>query len=77
MIKAIIFDLDGVLVDIKEIHYKALNESLGDEYKITWDEHISTYDGLKTKDKLKLISEKKNLPIQSHNDIWKKKTNSN
>jgi HAD superfamily hydrolase (TIGR01509 family) len=73
MIKAIIFDLDGVLVDIKEIHYKALNESLGDEYKITWDEHISTYDGLKTKDKLKLISEKKNLPIQSHNDIWKKK----
>ena len=28
MIKLIIFDLDGVLVDAKEIHYQALNTAL-------------------------------------------------
>ena len=28
MIKLIIFDLDCVLVDAKELHYKALNEAL-------------------------------------------------
>ena len=48
MIKFIIFDLDGVLVEAKEIHYKSLNLALGDKYKITIEEHLSTYDGLKT-----------------------------
>ena len=28
MTKLIIFDLDGVLVDAKEIHYNALNKAL-------------------------------------------------
>ena len=28
-IKLIIFDLDGVLVEAKNIHYDALNEALG------------------------------------------------
>lgn len=29
MIKAILFDLDGVLVDARELHYEALNMALG------------------------------------------------
>ena len=37
MIKFVIFDLDGVLVEAKEIHYEALNEALGEKYMITWD----------------------------------------
>jgi beta-phosphoglucomutase-like phosphatase (HAD superfamily) len=28
MIKGLIFDLDGVLVDTKDIHFQALNEAL-------------------------------------------------
>ena len=35
MIKLVLFDLDGVLIDAKEIHYQALNNALSDEYKIT------------------------------------------
>ena len=44
-IKLIIFDLDGVLVEAKKIHYDALNKALGSKYFINWDEHLSTYDG--------------------------------
>ena len=41
-IKLIIFDLDGVLVEAKQIHYEALNEALGEKYAISWNEHLST-----------------------------------
>ena len=37
MIKLIIFDLDGVLVDIKKIHFESLNQALrevGEEFVI-------------------------------------------
>ena len=72
-IKLIIFDLDGVLVVAKNIHYEALNEALGDKYAISWNEHLSTYDGLKTTQKLDMLSEKKGLPIDIHSDIWENK----
>ena len=72
-IKLIIFDLDGVLVEAKNIHYEALNEALGDKYAISWNEHLSTYDGLKTTQKLDMLSEKKGLPIDIHSDIWENK----
>ena len=38
MIKLIIFDLDGVLVDARELHYEALNralDSIDSKYVIT------------------------------------------
>ena len=62
-IKLIIFDLDGVLVEAKNIHYDALNEALG-EYAISWNEHLSIYDGLKTTQKLQMLTDKKGLPIE-------------
>ena len=46
MIKLIIFDLDGVLVEAKEIHYDALNIALGNKYEISIEEHLTKYDGL-------------------------------
>ena len=49
--KLVIFDLDGVLIDSKELHYEALNEalrSIGSEFEITPREHATKYDGLST-----------------------------
>jgi HAD superfamily hydrolase (TIGR01509 family) len=73
MIKFIIFDLDGVLVEAKEIHYEALNESLGDKYMITWDEHLSRYDGLKTSQKLEMLTKDKDLPAELYDEVWMNK----
>ena len=74
-IKLIIFDLDGVLVEAKNIHYEALNEALGEDYAISWNEHLSTYDGLKTFQKLDILSKEKNLPTVSHQYVWDLKQN--
>lgn len=76
MIKLIIFDLDGVLVDSREIHFLALNkalEELGNEYVISQKEHLTQYDGLSTKKKLALLSQEKGLPETKHAVIWKRK----
>jgi beta-phosphoglucomutase-like phosphatase (HAD superfamily) len=70
MIKLIIFDLDGVLVDIKNLHFNALNVALGKKYEINWDDHLSLYDGLKTKQKLQMLSKRKGLPTEDHENIW-------
>ena len=72
-IKLIIFDLDGVLVEAKNIHYEALNSALGDEFAISWNEHLSVYDGLKTRQKLNMLSDKKGLAKDEHNKVWLKK----
>jgi len=72
-IKLIIFDLDGVLVEAKNIHYEALNKALGKEYSIEWNEHLSTYDGLKTNQKLEILTKDKHLPIEKYSIIWNKK----
>jgi HAD superfamily hydrolase (TIGR01509 family) len=69
-IKFVIFDLDGVLVEAKEIHYEALNEALGEKYMITWDEHLSRYDGLKTSQKLEMLTKDKGLPVKLYDEVW-------
>ncbi len=76
MIKAIIFDLDGVLVDARELHYEALNRALAsidNKYVINRDEHLSTYDGLPTTKKLNMLSKKKKLPKELHEEVWRLK----
>lgn len=74
MIKAIIFDLDGVLVDATEWHFEALNDALKlFGYEIDLEEHLNTYNGLPTVEKLKLMSEKKGLPVGLHEIIKKMK----
>lgn len=71
--KLIIFDLDGVLVDAKKIHYNTLNEALGEKYSISWNEHLSIYDGLKTSQKLSILTKEKGLPVELHSKIWERK----
>jgi HAD superfamily hydrolase (TIGR01509 family) len=76
MTKLIIFDLDGVLVEAKQIHYDTLNEALkevGNEYVITEAEHLSTYDGLKTNQKLDMLTKAKGLPKDVHEQVWNRK----
>ena len=55
--KAILFDLDGVLVDACEWHYIALNKALKSfNYpEITEFEHKNIFNGLPTLVKLKLL----------------------
>ena len=72
MVKLIVFDLDGVLVEAKNIHYDALNKALG-EYAISWNEHLLTYDGLKTFQKLDMLTKEKGLPVEKHQRIWEDK----
>ncbi len=71
--KLIIFDLDGVLVEAKTIHFDAFNEALGPKYSINWNDHLSKYDGLKTNQKLEMLTKDKGLPIELYKQIWDEK----
>ena len=76
MKRLVLFDLDGVIVDTKQVHYEALNDAISQvnpKYIITEAEHISRYDGLKTLTKLNMLSEEKGLPYTDHQEIYKYK----
>jgi len=69
-IKAIIFDMDGVLIEAKEWHFESLNRALGlFGMEISRHEHLVTYDGLPTKKKLEMISLERGLSYKLHNFI--------
>ena len=73
MVKLIIFDLDGVLADARELHYLSLNralEQVDNQYTIGKEEHLSTYDGLPTMKKLQLLTKNKNLSEKYYTQIW-------
>ena len=72
----VIFDLDGVLIESRDLHYHSLNsalEKVGSQYTITREEHLSTYDGLNTTRKLELLSQDKGLDKKFFNKIWEDK----
>jgi len=76
MIKLIVFDLDGVLVETKKLHYEAFNKALRDvdtKYEITLEEHLSKYDGLSTRKKLDLLGCEKGLSGMEFERIWMRK----
>ena len=69
-IKAVIFDMDGVLIDAKEWHFIALNRALQlFGLEITRQAHLSEFDGLPTRTKLDIISRTKSLPRALHSFI--------
>lgn len=78
MNKLVIFDLDGVLMDSRELHYEALNRAIkqvtnSHNYIISREEHLSKYDGLNTTKKLQMLTQDKSLDIDYYDDIWKEK----
>ena len=76
MVKLILFDLDGVLVETKHLHYQSLNDAIkeiDEKYIITPNEHLSVYDGLKTTEKLQILTRQKGLPVELYDRIWRRK----
>ncbi len=70
MIKAVIFDMDGVLIEAKDWHYEALNRALRlFGHEISRYAHLSTYDGLPTSRKLEMLSIESELPRALHGFI--------
>ena len=68
--KAIFFDMDGVLVDARDLHYEALNAALAPfGLPISRDAHLTTFDGLSTRQKLVILSETLGLPTGLHDLI--------
>lgn len=66
-IKAVLFDMDGVLIDAKDWHYEALNRALGlFGVRISRYDHLHTFDGLPTRVKLEMLSEQYFLPKELH-----------
>jgi beta-phosphoglucomutase-like phosphatase (HAD superfamily) len=78
MVKLIVFDMDGVLVEAKQIHFDALNQALreigkSEKYVINEAEHLSIYDGLKTNQKLELLTQNKGLHPNTYESVWNRK----
>lgn len=73
-IKAVVFDMDGVLIEAKDWHFEAMNRALrlfGME--ISRYDHLVTYDGLPTKKKLEMLSLERGLPLGLHQFIYEMK----
>lgn len=75
MLQTVIFDGDEVLYNASHIHFQALNRALASKgWMITQAEHRAHYNGLPTQKKLNLLTEKKGLPAEWHQDILEIKT---
>lgn len=76
MNKLIIFDLDGVLIDSKLVHFDALNlalKEIDEKLIITEQEQKDIYEGLPTSVKLRLLTKYKKLDPIHYPTIWKNK----
>jgi HAD superfamily hydrolase (TIGR01509 family) len=72
MIKYIIFDLDGVLISSKELHFKVLNLALAstrNKFQISYSNHLKFFDGLSTLDKLKILLKNKKIRNNEINKV--------
>lgn len=77
MIKVIIFDLDGVLVDSCDLHFNAFNQALVAcgcaDKQLSYEEHLRSYNGKPTGIKLNMLTNDKGLDRNLYDDIWKAK----
>ena len=80
MIKGLIFEIDGVLVDTKDIHFQALNEALlkvNAKKIISFEDHSKNFDGLPTSKKLHILQKRSWIKKNQHNKIKILKTRIN
>lgn len=69
--KGVVFDMDGVLIDAREWHFKALNQALYPfGLEISDYDHEKRFNGLSTNTKLRILSEEKGLPKELHQTIF-------
>ena len=75
MLKAILFDLDGVLVDACDWHYHALNMSLKENcgYEIDRKDHIRNFNGIPTSKKLEILHKRGIIQKEQFKKIWEDK----
>ena len=75
MIKLVIFDLDGVLVDACEWHRVALNSALKEvcNYEISLQDHYSTFNGIPTRVKLSKLTEMGIVDSSQHEEVYRRK----
>ena len=64
---AVIFDMDGVLVDARDWHYRALNDALEIfDARIDSEEHEERFNGLPTRVKLQMLTAEGRIPAHLH-----------
>lgn len=70
--KAVIFDLDGVLVDACEWHRISLNKALKKvcNYEISLDDHYKDFNGIPTRVKLKKLSDLGIIDNSLHQKVY-------
>jgi HAD superfamily hydrolase (TIGR01509 family) len=75
MIKAVLFDLDGVLVDACDWHYEALNDALESlcGFRLSREEHELTYNALTTRQKLDRLNIEGRVPANMKSKVWELK----
>lgn len=74
-IKCVIFDLDGVIVDTRNLHFKSFRDSvqtLVPGFTVSEDWYHS-YDGISSRQKLDILTRESGLPRESHDDIMSMK----
>ena len=77
MIKVVIFDLDGVLVDSCDLHFHAFNQALDAcgcvDKQISYEEHLNSYNGKPTATKLSMLTRDKGLDRNLYDNVWQAK----
>jgi beta-phosphoglucomutase-like phosphatase (HAD superfamily)/dTDP-glucose pyrophosphorylase len=74
--RLVIFDLDGVLVESKDLHFDALNVALSKVQPgltITKRDHHAKFDGLDTKTKLSMLVKSGHLRAENVEHVWELK----
>lgn len=73
--KCVLFDLDGVLVNSRVLHYETFRDALKEvaDITLTWSEHEKVMDGLPTKTKLRMMIEKGVLTEEQSEQVYSKK----